>query len=539
MGKGATTMSVRGTGNQAGNADPAVASPQAVPVETELKLRALPSALNQVRTSPAILQCARNKGTIRRLETTYYDTMDHQLFDAGVSLRVRRSGKQFTQTIKRLAAYGPLAREEWEASVGTLAPDLGVLPTAEIDGIFNMIAVDQLVPILVTRVRRHAIALDVPDGQIEVAFDDGVIEAGAEQEPVSEIELELKQGRAAALYQFGLGLLDVAPLCLETQSKSARGYVLAMKISPSAVKAASSNLRGEDSVDEGIAKLLSGCQQQILANLCPAASDREPEGVHQLRVALRRLHTAFYILRRELDAPSLQTLDSEAKRFARTLGPARNWDVFIGSTLAEIEKANLPDIDFSVLSEASAPFRDQAYQAVRDSIADPKTNRFLLSLGLAIEQKSWRNEVASDHLGILAGPLTKFAARVLTRLERKALRRGRHFRQMRPEMRHRLRLTLKKLRYATEFFLPLYSSQVSTRKYLRQLSRLQDALGEANDIMTSRTLLSDIREGVDSPDVHRALGAVTGWQRHLELADAERLNNTWRKFKRTAPFWPC
>ncbi|WP_162293262.1 inorganic triphosphatase [Phyllobacterium zundukense] len=345
-------MSVRGTGNQAGNGNNG-AAPSFAPIETELKLRALPSVLNQVRTSPAILQCARNKGTIRRLEATYYDTTDRQLFDAGVCLRVRRSGKQFTQTIKRPTINGPLVREEWEALVGTLAPDLSVLPTAEIDGIFNTIAVDQLVPILVARIRRHAIALDVPDGQIEVAFDDGV--TGAEQEPVSEIELELKQGRAAALYQFGLGLLDVAPLCLETQSKSARGYALALKISPSAVKAGSSNLRREDSADEGIAKLLSGCQQQILANLCPAASGHEPEGVHQLRVALRRLHTAFYILRRELDAPSLQALDSEAKRFARTLGPARNWDVFIDSTLAGIEKANLRDIEFSTLGNASAP----------------------------------------------------------------------------------------------------------------------------------------------------------------------------------------
>ena len=70
-----------------------------------------------------------------------------------------------------------MTRDEWEAPVATLAPDLGVMQTAEIDGIFNQIAVDELVPIFVTKVRRQAIALDVPDGQIEVAFDDGVIEA--------------------------------------------------------------------------------------------------------------------------------------------------------------------------------------------------------------------------------------------------------------------------------------------------------------------------------------------------------------------------
>jgi triphosphatase len=514
------------------------ASPRPAPVETELKLRTIPGALDQVRTSPAILQSARNKGTVRRLEGTYYDTTDHQLFDAGLCLRVRRSGKHFTQTIKRMSVNGALTRDEWEAPVATLTPDLSVLPTTEIDGIFNMNAVDQLVPIFVTRVRRHAMTLDVSDGEIEVAFDDGVIEAEPQRERLSEIELELKQGKTATLYQFGLGLMDVSPLCLETQSKADRGYALALSVHPAAVKAGPSSLCGEDSVEEGIAKLLSGCQQQILANLCPATSGREPEGVHQLRVALRRLHTALYCLR-ELEAPSLQALDAEAKRFARTLGPARNWDVFIDSTLADLEKANLPDIEFSALRDASVPFRDKSYQAVGDSIADPKTNRFLLSLGLAIEQRSWRNDVASGDLGILTEPLTKFAARVLTRLERKAVKRGRHFRQMRPEARHKLRLTLKKLRYATEFFLPLYSSQASTKKYLKQLSRLQDALGEANDIKTSRTLLSDIRERVESPDVHRAIGAVTGWQGHLALAGADRLNNSWRQFKRTAPFWPC
>lgn len=241
-----------------------------------------------------------------------------------------------------------------------------MLPTAEISEVFNQIAVHELVPIFVTRVRRHAIVVDVPDGRIEVAFDEGVIEAGVQREPVPEIELELKQGKAAALYQFGLGLMDVSQLMLGAQSKS----------DPAAVKAGPSNLRGDDSVVEEIAKLLSACQQQILSNLYPAASGREPEGVHQLRVALRRLHTAFYCLRREMDAPSLQALDAEAKRFARTLGPARNWDVFTDSTLANLEKANLPDIEFSALRNASAPLRDRAYQEVRESIADGRTNRF-------------------------------------------------------------------------------------------------------------------------------------------------------------------
>ena len=526
----------RDKGKQASINDVDVQSPSA-PVEVELKLRAPPGSLDQIRTSPVILQSARNKGTIRRLETTYYDTVDHQLFGAGLSLRVRRSGRYFVQTIKRMAMGDPLTRQEWEAPVETVFPNLGAMPVEDIDGIFNKIAADQLVQIFVTRVRRHRVTVDVLEGQIEVAFDDGVIEAGSQREPLCEVELELKQGRAAALYQFGLGLMDASPLCLETQSKSARGYALALGIDPVALKASSSNLDNQDTVDEGIAKLLLNCQQQILGNLSPAETGREPQGVHQLRVALRRLRTALYILRRELEAPSLQALDAEARRFARTLGPARNWDVFIDSMLSDIEKANLPDIEFSVLRDASVPFRDKAYHAVHESITGPQTNRFLLSLGHVIERRNWRNEVASEDLRILAEPLTKFASRVLTRIERKALKRGRHFRHLRPQARHKLRLTLKKLRYATEFFLPLYANRASTGKYLKQLSRLQDVLGEANDIRTSRSLLKDIQERAESFDLHRAVGAVIGWQGHLEMTSASRMNNRWGKFKRTSPFW--
>ena len=524
----------RGKEKRASLKDVDVASPPA-PVEVELKLRASPGSLDRIRTSPVILQDSRNKGTIRRLETTYYDTADHKLFGAGISLRVRRSGKCLVQTIKRVSVDDALTRDEWEAPVQTLAPDLGALPVSEIDGIFDKIAVNQLVPIFITRVRRHRVTVDVSEGQIEVAFDDGVVEAGSQCKPLCEVELELKQGRAAALYQLGLGLMDISPLCLETQSKSARGYALALGNDPVAVKASSSSLDYQDTVDEGIAKLLSSCQQQILANLSPA--ENGGEGVHQLRVALRRLRTALYFLRREFETPSLQGLDGEARRFARTLGPARNWDVFIDSTLSDIEKTNLPDIDFSSLRDASVPFRNEGYSIVRDNIADPQTNRFLLSLGLVILRKSWRNEVASEDLRTLAEPLTKFASNVLTRIERKVLKRGRHFRHLRPEARHKLRLTLKKLRYATEFFLPLFANRASTGKYLKQLSRLQDVLGEANDIRTSRTLLSNIRERAESPDLHRAIGAVIGWQGHLETTSASRMNNRWGKFKRTAQFW--
>ncbi|RZS79275.1 inorganic triphosphatase YgiF [Phyllobacterium myrsinacearum] len=527
--------SVQGTEDGSGTDAAAIAL--RAPVEIELKLRAPAGMLDDIRASAAVQQAARNKGLIRRLEATYYDTSDHRLFAAGLSLRVRREGRHHVQTVKRAAAHGSLQRNEWEAVVPDMAPDLALLPLAEIGAPLDGMTADELAPVFATRVRRHLLVLDHQDARIELALDDGVIEFGATRVPLSEVELELKQGKVAALYQFGLNLMDVAPLCLETQSKSARGYALALGDEPSAVKAAPSGFVRADTVDEAIAKLLTNCQQQIMANLGASQTGLEPEGVHQLRVALRRLRVALHFLGRELQAPSLESLNTEAKLFGQALGPARNWDVFLHSTLTEIEEAALPHVNISAFRAACMPAHDHAYQTVRRIIGDPRTNRFLLSLGLVIELRSWRNDIASEDLRILTEPLGQFAARVLDRVERQVRRRGHGFRHLHADARHRLRLGLKRLRYAAEFFLPLYSSRPVTAKYIKRLARLQDLLGEANDIKSAHELMDTLDHDSLGAEANRAVGAIIGWQGHRQAAGGKQLIGRWRAFKDTAPFW--
>lgn len=526
---------VHGAEERAGT-DAAPALPDS-PVEIELKLRAPAGTLDEIRQSAIVQQFARNKGIVRRLEATYYDTPDHRLFAAGLSLRVRREGRRYIQTVKRVSSTGSLQRHEWEVPVADMTLDLAALPIGEIGAPLAGIAGSEFMPVFATRVRRHILILDQQDTQIEMALDEGDIIFGQNSLQLCEVELELKRGKVASLYQFGFGLMDVVPLCLETQTKSARGYALALGDTPRAVKAVPSNLGRGDSVDEGITKLLSNCHQQIVANLSAAQDGREPEGVHQLRVALRRLRVALHFLCHHLKSPALEGIDAEAKLFGQALGPARNWDVFIQSTLAEIEEANIPHVDMSALRVACASSHDQAYHDVRNVLAASRTNRFLLSFGLIIEQKSWRNDISSEELKALTEPLGLFATRVLDRIEHQVRKRARGFRHLHPDERHKVRLGLKKLRYATEFFLPLYSRRTSTTKYLKRLSRLQELLGEANDIKTTYELLTMLEHDALAPQANRAMGAVIGWQGHLQTVAMKRLNSRWLAFKRTAPFW--
>lgn len=506
--------------------------------EVELKLLVPPDALQRLRQAQIITQHACNAGLVRRLDAVYYDTPDRALHRSGMSLRVRRIGSRYIQTLKRTSANGSnFARREWESPVESVVPDLARLPAAEIGDGLDGVAADGLVPIFSTKVRRRTQRLELADTVVEIAFDEGTIEARGRREPLSEIELELKAGHAGVLYGIGTELLDIAPLRVGTASKSDRGYGLAFDIAPQASKAGPSAITAEHTVDDAIAVLLSANQQHLLGNQAVAEDGRNLEGVHQMRVALRRLRTAFSLFRREMPLPSVAAFNNEARRLGQKLGAARNWDVFVDETLRGPAQACANHVNFDHLRAAAEPHRQASYAALREVLQEAAYNRFQLSLGHWIERRGWRNEVPSEALGILSEPILVLAGRALTKLEDKALKQGDHFRRLPPQSRHRLRITLKKLRYAAEFFLPLYGENADAKRHLSRLSKLQDALGYDHDTTSMPELLEAIGQDSATPELHRAIGALIGWQARDGQVAAKTLRKRWRQFKDTPPPW--
>ena len=504
--------------------------------EIELKLLAPQGILEKLREMPVIVQHARNRGAFRRLETVYYDTPERLLFQRGMSLRVRRSGKKFVQTLKLLPDIGqPLMRRQWETPVDGITPDLARLPATEIGDPVTTLISDALVPVFATKVRRHARRLDLPDASVEIAFDEGTIEAGARQEVLSEIELELKSGNAGVLFDLGTQLLDAAPLQVGTRSKAERGYALAFDVVQPAAKAEPFGITAEHVVDDVIALLVGACWHHLLKNHIVAEEGYDPEGVHQMRVALRRLRTICALFRRDIPSPSFQAINSEAKWLMQQLGPARDWDVFAATTVTRLVTA-APEVDLDGLREAIERQRETSHIALQAVLADPRCGRFLLSLGQRVERRGWRNEIGRDALTVLSQPILTLANKILSRLYRKALKRGAHFRQLNNNAQHDLRIDLKKLRYASEFFLPLYAGHASAKRYVARLSKLQGSLGRARDVATTRILLDAIRQAAQ-PELHLAIGAVAGWQARDQIAVAKTLRKRWRRFKATPAFW--
>jgi triphosphatase len=507
--------------------------------EIELKLLAPPGVLDRLREAPVIVRHARNGGVARRLDAVYYDTPHRTLFRHGLSLRIRRSGNRYVQTLKRAPVHGqPFVRGEWEASVASATPDLTSLPISEIGSPLDAISADALDPIFETKVQRRTQLLEFLGAVVEVAYDQGTIEAGERREPLNEVELEVKARNPTVLYDLGIELLVSAPLRIGTQSKADRGYDLAFGLEPKPTRAITPAITAEHTVDDIVAELLGTCQHHLLANQAVAEDGRDHEGVHQMRVALRRLRTASAILRRELGLPTMQGLAGEAKWLATLLGAPRDWDVFVTDTLGgPAERVKLDTVDFDGLRRAAEPHRSIAYAALRDALAGPRYNRFQLSLRRWIESRSWRNELAGKSLAVLLEPAPAFAARVLTRLHRKALRQGAHFRRLDPDARHQLRITLKKLRYATEFFQGIHGRNAEHSKYVGSLAQLQDVLGHDNDTTTTQKFLGDLAHQSVTPEVQRTIGAVMGWQARDRIEVRRKLRKQWRRFAAIPPFW--
>ena len=516
-----------------------------------LRLQPDPGTVALLRQAPVILGHARNAGTTRRIETTYFDTADHLLFRQGLSLRVRKLGRRFVQTLSRRTPQAADASDAWSCDLPGAMPDPGQFAHLQSDWLPPMalepLLRGPLAPVFSARTRRHTRRLEMPDAVVDLVFEDGEIIAQGRSRGVDRISLLLQAGEASALWEIGLRLLDVAPLRIGADSMVALGYghVGEAGGTPArmrAAKAAASTLAPSLATDDAIAVILVACQAHLQANQGVAQDGRNAEGVHQMRVALRRMRSVLSLLRRDLASPAMAALAREARWAAGELGAARGWDVFLSDTLSETLRQRTgtgrPGLDFEALRQTAAAPRASAYKDVEALIVAQRFGRFQLTLGQWTARRGWRNDVTSEGLATLAEPASLVAARMLSRLHRKALRQGAHFRRLSVAERHELRITLKKLRYAVEFFLPLFAVPDHAHRFVRRLSRLQEALGLDHDAADTQPLLDELGRRSRAAGVHQAIGAVIGWQAREELANLGTLTAHWRRFRALPAFWP-
>lgn len=516
--------------------EPAEPSSGARPAgEIELKLLVDPDRMAHFSAAPAIAANARNKGTRKRLKSVYYDTPERALRRAGLSLRVRQSGTRFVQTVKTDAADDPLRRGEWEASVPSLAPDLALALPFIPEKLRSHLGAQPLEAIFTADIHRHTRIVDLPSGTVEIAFDRGELTAGGRSLPVSEIELELKSGSASTIYEIALRLAEHGAVKPSIRSKSARGFDLAADKAPSARRPRKLRLDPSVTLDEAFSTILRSCFLHLLQSLPAAEDGRNPEGVHQLRVSLRRLRSALDLMRSVGALSNVDVLRSEAKWLAQGLSSARDWDVFQLDTLPAIATACPSVAGFDVLGRVAAQRQSEAHRRAHLALDHRRCALFLISLGGWIETRGWRNDIASEDLGRLAEPAVNFAQRVLSEQYAKLLKRGRRFKSLTVDEVHRVRLAAKRLRYLGEFLLPLFADCKSARKFARRLAGLQEELGAFNDMAVTASLLDGL--GSEDRDSAIAAAAIAGWQARASISVHRSLQDSWQDFTAARVPW--
>jgi inorganic triphosphatase YgiF len=470
-----------------------------------------------------------------KLVSTYYDTEDRALARQGSVLRVRRHNGHYIQTVKSAGPQGgtSLARGEWEDPIAGERPD----PLAGESGRFlTSDLADRVAPVFRTEVTRLVTDLSpAPGTHIEAAIDRGTIRAPGKGpgERINEIELELKSGPVTALYDVALRLLAEAPVRLEWRSKAERGYRLAAghKVTQAA-RADPFALDATLSAEEALQRIGRACLDQILRNEAAIFAGRT-DGVHQMRVAVRRLRAVLSAFKTTLPAEQRRWASAELRWLAGALDEARNLDVFEGAVIRPTREA-LPDVAaLRALTAAARRRRQAAYAAAREAIRSPRYTALLLGLMRWFDGRGWRDGEAPHPL---EQPIGEIAPPLLDKLRRMAKRRAKGFAGQSAGKRHRLRIALKKLRYTSELLSGLYGAP-AIEKFTARLKRLQDDLGDANDVRAARDIVAELAHGRDGATIAHAGKIVLAWHRRRLVGHQPKTREHLRKLLAAEPFW--
>jgi inorganic triphosphatase YgiF len=515
--------------------------PADVPAARELELK---FELTEAQSSrlvmgrlPASLPARKPKTS--SLTSVYFDTASHALRRAATSLRVRRIGRKWVQTMKAGTgvAGGVSNPVEAETPVAACAPDLAALPDFAADHLRRLTGAEPLMPVFETQVNRTA-RIVMPDGRgaVEVAVDIGQIASPAGVLPLREAELELAMGDAQSLCDAAERLFSGEAFRFGRESKAERGYRLAMGAAAPDLaprKAAPVAIASGESCAGAFRQACQSAAGQVLHNWEVTLGSDDPEGPHQLRVGLRRLRSALRAFRSVIDTDALRRLNEEARDIGRHVGAVRDLDVLaldiVGPVLEEGDAA------LHALCDLVAAETVAARSSLQATLASPDWSSFRIRLALLPHGAGWQDGEGRKALAGLDA--AGFGAQALEKSWRRAAKLAKRLDALDIQARHELRKRFKALRYTAEFLESLYPPERS-KLFLKPLKRLLNLFGYLNDVAMAEKLTALCRERADG-DAALLDGAARVMAWHAARADAawSKVPANWSRLKKAPRFW--
>lgn len=467
-----------------------------------------------------------------RLQAHYFDTPDGDLAREAVALRLRRENGLWIQTLK---AAGPDGVHRLEHNVPLGRARSVQPPPLQLDRHDGHPAADALQRALQraggvmplerygTVIGRTLREVSVPGARVELAFDEGWIQAGDRRVPVCELELELLRGDTAALLALAERWTRRFPLVLDVRTKSERGHWLALQhegVPPQAAAAAAGAAGAASTAAcarDAVVDMLRAALAPALANASQiTAGPSEPEHLHQLRVAVRRLMAVLHVFHAFVPA-QVQALLAPLRELQHALGRARDLDVLAVPLQQAWQAAG------ATAEQAAAWFDAVGVPAGRGHAdAPPPADAAegdvsaVQCLASARAQQLWLRLLAAtlpraaeaDAAGGPAAPLDQVLL-PLERLYRQVRRDAGRAEALDDDGLHRLRRRIKRLRYAIEC-VDTWLPQKRREALLRSLRGAQEALGQWHDTVIAQAAARRLADVAGAQAVPQQWIAV-GW----------------------------
>lgn len=169
---------------------------------------------------------------------------------------------------------------------------------------------------------------------------------------------------------------------------------------------------------------------------------------------------------------------------------------------------------------------------LQQAIMSQRYHRLLLTLSAWLENERWNHKQdKTNHFKI-----RNFAKKSLNKFYKPLGQSKQSFKEMRPEDRHKIRITAKKLRYAIEFFYYLYPDK-EVVKFIKKLAQLQDGLGQMNDVNVAIDLMRSICKTVPSTNLSEVTKICEKWGRKTIKQQCSKVDSALNKLLKEKSFW--
>lgn len=511
----------------------------------------------------------------------YFDTPDWAIFRAGWGYRLRDSNGEQTLALKGLGLRdGAIqVREEIEQRLLVSHTPLRAIPSGPVrDRLTGLVGNQQTRELFIVRNQRSLYRLTSPADPsadnddkgnpdttgdqnertspfadrlarenpastlIELALDQVHItgEKHARLAPgaltFSEVELELKRGPQEPLVQLAGLLTRKTELLPARLNKFQRGLQTTGLSAPTGPAPAPRLGPTDPWIRLAYAHL--ALQARILALQQPRAWEGlEPEGVHQMRVAMRHIRAALRVFRAVLPQRTIVRLNAEFRWAARMLGEVRDLDVYRENLKRYM--AAIPADDAVHLVEYERHLAEEWQRSRRRLIATFQSRRYT-RLMERFEKFVQRGPPAAALRPSAVVRICDAAAPAVNRNLKRLLRGGRAIEAHSPaELLHALRIRGKRLRYLLEFLRDVYKPFGDPlKKPIEATKQLQDVLGEHQDACVASARLRGYAQTVPKRKTERhlllALGQLIHSQDQHAAAQHRQFDQVWRRFEKAA-----